>query len=178
MFLFAFIFSGCGTVRIQSLKAPDFSMKNYNVFLIRVYNDNLDNVKVLENRVQEILFKRGIKSAPNHRVLPPFKEYSQEEIQIAFDKYKIDALISIRINEYEVQSTNYDNDWRSASHIQYKYPIESVIEIIDLNDGEIKWKGDAFSNYTHNPYSQVSLDYIYTLAAEIDNTFEKDLLFR
>lgn len=176
--------TGCEQFKVTTLKTPDFTFRNYKTTLIRVYYDDIQIVKDFESEIQKVLFDYGITSVPNHKILPPLKEYTKEEIQAAFDKYNVEALLTIKINtspkaNTETREFRYTPDKFSKERYVYEedYNLYSVLEVIDLKDGELKYSANFnavdFKIYTDD----VDMVYVYGFAAKFHDAIHDDKVY-
>ena len=166
LILMTLISASCSHNRVSSLKDPTHQDKKYQRVLVIGNFASNKVIKEVENQFSRNLNKSGVFALPNYQLLPPLREYSEEEIKTALDKDNFDALIVVTPIANDVTNIHLSQDKSEAdpisiikksstrlnTSIDSKIPskVNTQIMLYDLDKGFAVWKGHtpAYINET------------------------------
>ncbi|MFN0156968.1 MAG: hypothetical protein ACKVRP_02725 [Bacteroidota bacterium] len=165
VFILFFLF-GCVSTKVASLIDPDYHNKGFKRVLVIGNFANIDVMKQFENNTVERLKQRGLYAAANYILLPPLREYSDDEkrqvfIKEQFDCYMIisgqgvnnatiyvptisttQASVEAQKNRISGTSASVTNEGGARNVVS---SIDTQGELYDFQNGRIAWRGSANS---------------------------------
>jgi hypothetical protein len=176
MNLFALIFfivfiSGCVQTNVTSLKDPTYNGRSFKRILVIGAFQNTEVLKSVELKMIDELGKIGIYGVANHLVLPPLREYTDEEKRNVFIQQNLDSYIIIApqgFNTATVYVPTVSNTKGSANVVgntvtgrsktttyeggarQINTGFNSQAKLYDFSNGYVIWQGDVSGNSNKN----------------------------
>lgn len=94
------ICSGCASTKMHSFVDPDFRDHSYERLMVAVQIENLDQRDDAETIFTEELAGTGVRCQRSLDVLPPTRQYDDDEFGTALADAGIDGLLIVRMTEY------------------------------------------------------------------------------
>jgi hypothetical protein len=159
---------------IVSFKDPSYRDVSFGRILVRADYQKLDAVQKIESRMVQLLNNEGVYAIASSTILPPIREYTEDERNDAILAANIDSYIiisEIRINKDTVfvppvstTQTNTVTSRRNAYETTTSYTspgydkeliwsIETKAELYDFQNRRIVWKGETNTANTFDGYS-------------------------
>jgi hypothetical protein len=166
---------GCVSTNIASFKDPDYDSQSFGRYLVIGNYEKFEMVKMVEGKVVAELTSNGVYAVANSKILPPIREYTDDERRNAFIKYKLDAYLIVSpagVNNATlyVPSISTTNESASASgnrahsssstvttpggEREVLSSVDTKAELYDFQNNHIVWKGQANTNIQYNAYGQ------------------------
>lgn len=160
-------FVSCTPTNIVSLKDPTCEGKNFKRILVKAAYDKAVDIKNIELELATEFYDVGIVAYANHRLLPPLREYSDEERIAIYKKYNIDGFLVVYDQGYDTRKVHIPSYSTTKSNSKavpqgssetsetitsggYSEDIISEkntrIKLYDLENGHAIWRGDAVTS--------------------------------
>lgn len=165
--------ASCATTSATTVRNPQYDDIRFDKIMVSAPFQDLELRKQTEGEFVEDLRYYGVDAVAAIDLLPPIKQYSDEEIAAVIDKHDIDGVMTIALTDaYSEQgyvppttsttgSTSITNSsiysqsttTTSGGYYVSKPRAEFEINLFDAGNAEVVWKatsltrGDAFSNY-------------------------------
>lgn len=167
-----FVFICCASTDISSFKNPDINFSDYKKILVYGNSRDIDFQKSIENFLVITFKENNIEAVSSIELIPPLKEYTEEDIQKILYENEIDGYLSVSVvsateeSVYIPQSshTYYRSQYVNGSYSSIPYTMTSGgysvtypkasfdIILTDIKSGKIAFKatanseGDEFSD--------------------------------
>jgi hypothetical protein len=162
---------------------PNADIRNYRTLLVSAPFQNLEERKVAEDALVEEFSKLNLVVLRAIDIIPPVKEYSNEEFKTIFAEKNIDGVLIVQLTDaytkttYQSRSQTTYNPYtgintQTNTNAINKPRREYAVNIYDSKTSETVWmstsvtKGNAFAD-------EGTL--LKSLAYEIASTFKKDV---
>lgn len=96
----AFICTGCATTKMHSFVDPDFKAHSYENLMISVQVDQLDQRDDAETLFVKRMSKAQVRCVRALDVLPPTREYNDEQFMGALKEANCDGVMIVRMTQY------------------------------------------------------------------------------
>jgi len=179
IFTFLFITSltiyGCVSTNIASFKDPDYDSQKFGRYLVIGNYEKFEIVQKVEGKVVSELTANGVYAVENSKILPPIREYTDDERWNAFIKYNLDAYLIVSqagVNNAtlyvpSISTTNASaSSSRNRAHAssstvttpggerEVLSSVDTKAELYDFQNNHIVWKGQANTHIQYNAYGQ------------------------
>lgn len=94
-FAFVVILSGCATTDTTSFTDPDYVGVKFQKFCVNADFDDFKYKQMLENQLVKHFKESGIYAVPASQLLPPTREWTEQEIEKTMKEKGIDAYLYI-----------------------------------------------------------------------------------
>jgi hypothetical protein len=160
------VLAGCVTTKVASLVDPDYKNASFRRVLVIANFANIDAMKKFETFAAHRLKDKGLYAIENHLLLPPLREYTDEEKRRAFVGERLDCYLIISpkgvntgtiyvptISSTQVDVNAQKNRARGSSTTVTSQgggrdvvsSVDTQGELFDFQNGRIAWRGDANS---------------------------------
>ena len=156
----------CATTSLTSIKNHDYDITKPKKLMIFASSQDLSFKKTVEQAFFEAFFEKGYLSFQSIELLPPIRQYTNEEITKIYQNNNIDGLLIIIVmDEYsekeyvpQISTTTtskniYGNKiygqsqtYTSGGYYEEKPRIKCSIEVIDINNGATVWKATSLTS--------------------------------
>lgn len=178
-----FLFWGCAWTDIASVKDPDYNNSKFSKILVIAPFSDLEYRQKTEQKFQNEFAQNGIAILKSIDILPPTREFSQDEIFAQLTRYNIDGALIIAFKDYwttetyvprsssttgrasVVGNTLYYNQqtYNYGGYSFIKPNMSFELRLYDVNSGRIAWI--AKSNTRGNAFADINT-LINSLASE------------
>jgi len=202
MCIISVCFVNCVSSKIVSFRDPTVDVSFGRILVIANY-DNFEAVQKIETLMVKEFKNRGVYAIANSSLLPPIRQYSNEEKLNVLIKEELDGYIIISpsgvnnatiyvptISKTDAKAKVYDNRVYGSSQTQtYEGGARNVVssidtkaELYDLDNGQIVWKGETNTSIKYNAYGQsfASVDKVLSsfCVKIVDDLLKNSLLYR
>jgi hypothetical protein len=196
--------SSCVSTKVSSLKDPDYRNKRFSRVLVIGNFDKIEMTKKMESELVSDLGERGIYAVANSDLLPPLREYTDDEKRNVFISEKLDCYLVLSqagVNNviFHVPSTMRTTASVDQSHIGKHKTIDAratatstsgysteVVESIDfkgdlfdITNGKLAWtcEANAALNRTSDGTSYAGTDDIVSsVSSNIVDELDRSLI--
>ncbi|MDW7761643.1 MAG: SH3 domain-containing protein [Acidobacteriota bacterium] len=170
----ALFLMGCALTDIKSVSSFDSEKRQYSKILILSSFQDLRYKDVIESAFQQACLRNNILAATGSEILPPVREYSQDEITKRFRERNIEGLLIVALQEYWESSVampsittttgtavlignilNYSEQQQSLPELVFTMPNANFdSRFFDGETGQAVWRatslsaGDVFSDFS------------------------------
>ena len=195
------LFISCVSTNIASFKDPSYRNASFGRFLVIANFKKMETVQKVEDAVVGRFKEWGVYAIANSSLLPPIREYSDDEKRNAFIDEHLDCYIIISpagVNNATlyVPSISSTNANVSASRNKASgssttvtstggerdvvSSVDTKAELYDFQNGHIVWKAEANTDIKYNAYGQTFAqvnDVIFSFCSNmVDELNKKSLL--
>jgi hypothetical protein len=163
-FIIFFVISGCLPTTISSMKDPTIKGRTYKRILIISQFDKIELIRDYELNLAKELSEKGIYAVANYTVLPPLREYTNEEKDEVMSEHKFDSYLLLIPQGYDIRTEYYppstETETRVSKHdstlfkktTTTSYPggyeetptaFFAQVKMYDFKNGNIIWQGDT-----------------------------------
>jgi len=198
----SFLFISCVSTNIASFKDPSYRNVSFGRFLVIANYKKIETVQKVEGMVVDHLKARGVYSVANSSLLPPIREYSDDEKRNAFIAENLDCYIIISpagLNNATIYVPSISSTSASVSASRNKASgssttvtsaggerdvvssVDTQAELYDIQNGNIVWKGEASTEIKYNAYGQTFAgidDVLRSFCSNIVYELEKNFLLK
>lgn len=96
----ALLATGCATTEMHSFVDPEFRGQTYSRIMVTVQTEQLDHRDDFESIFVKQLSKSQVHCLRGLDVIPPTREYDDEQLQAALTKANVDGLLIVRMTQY------------------------------------------------------------------------------
>lgn len=159
-----FLGTGCIPTNVISLKDPSYNNRTFKRILVIANFQKIEDMKEIEKQLAYELNWKGIFAVENYRLLPPIREYTNEEKNNIYNKYNFDSYILISpqgiqtttVYVPDVEKKNYkvtkdsNSVRRETTKTIYQggefvIPTQynTQIKFVDMTNGNVVWQSDT-----------------------------------
>ncbi len=195
LFCIVLLISGCAVTvptYISTMSDPTFQGRTFKRILVIANFENTEVLKGFEIALVNKLMEKGIYAVANHKVLPPIRDYTDEEKINVFKQHNLDSYIFIApesldmatiniptVSETKGSATAIGNTAYGRSktktyeggNTEIATAFNSHIKLYDLTNGNAVWQGDAVTKL--NIYAGV-YNIINSIAPKVVEKLEQD----
>jgi len=178
--------------KVISLKDPSYNNRTFKRILVIADFQKIEDMKNLETELVYELTSKGTFAVENHRLLPPIREYSDEERSSMLKKYNFDSYLLINpqgvqtttvyvpdVEKHKVTTTKDSNSVSretTRTHIQggemvVPTQFNTQIKFVDMMNGNVVWQSDTETNM--NKDSRMS-SIIVSISRNVANQLQED----
>jgi hypothetical protein len=166
---FVIIFAGvlltsCVSTKIASIKDPSYRNASFKRFLVIANYEKMVDVQKIESMLVKRLNFKGVYAIANSSLLPPIREYTEDEKKNAFITENLDCyLIISQIGEnkstvYIPPTSTTETEVKTSRHKvsettttvttpggerEIVSTIDTKAELYDIQNGNLVWRGEA-----------------------------------
>ena len=200
--LVSILFASCVSTNVASFKDPSYRNASFRRFLVIANYQKIEIVQKVESMVVERLKKQRVYAIANSSLLPPIREYSDDEKRKAFIAENLDCYIivspsgvnnatlyvpSISSTSANVSASRNRASGSSTTVTSMGGPrdvvssVDTQAELYDFQNGNIVWKGEANTEVHYNAYGQTFAridDVLSSFCSNIVDELEKNSLLK
>lgn len=156
--------TGCVSTNVISLKDPSYNNRTFKRILVIANFQKIVDMKEIEKQLVYELNWKGIFAVENFRLLPPIREYTNEEKNNIYNKYNFDSYILISpqgietttvyvpdVEKKQYTVTKDSNSVRRESTRtvyqggEFVVPTQynTQIKFVDMSNGNVVWQSDT-----------------------------------
>ena len=175
LFLFSILFIGCASTRITTIKNPNSDISLYKKILVFANTQNLEFAKNFENSMVKAFSDNNIEAVSSLEILPPLKQYNNNEIDKIFLKNNIDSILSVvvisadKTNDFvyvpQRTQTHYRSQYINGQFISipyttttggYSYTISALNVSFEIVFSDVKTNEIIFKSTAHSEGDDIS----------------------
>lgn len=191
--LYIFMVTSCVSTKVTSMKDPSHNGVQFKSILVISSHSHADIMQAFEDSMVKELRESGISAVANHVVLPPLREYSDDEKRATYRKNNIDGYIiispkgvntaTVYVPTYSKTSANVSGGKNSvtgeSSTVTYQGGERQVTtgantqaKLFNIDNGNPVWQGDAKTNI-NNKFAGIT-DIINSFCSNIVERLQED----
>lgn len=179
----AFVLASCVSTKTTSYSDPEYREKAFNSICVYADIDDFETREIIESKLVKELKSMGVNAQKSTDILPPTREWSEEELKNRVMTEKVDCLLKVKLTKTELidkmgrNSNTYVLSGENAISSDKIKAITKAInanrsfnsdfqsELIDLKSNRLVWSAnsnakssEAFSNTSNIVISSLVQD--------------------
>ncbi len=170
-----FCLSSCTSTYVTSMKDPQYEGKTFQRVLVIAAFKKIDALKGFENSIVKELKKQGVFAVSNHTLMPPLREFTNDEKIEIYKKYDLDSYLIISPDGIDYETiyvptvssskttpistgnvTSYLNKTvtQEGGAREIATTFNSIVKFYDISNGNAFWQGDISTNIKLTAYME------------------------